>query len=82
MKRNIGIMTIIILLVSTGLLGWTFFQRLNLTYNSEGKFFDEGLVTVYHKQSIISYGFLTFVSLALTILIFYITLKGKKKSQV
>jgi hypothetical protein len=49
-------------------MAWTFFTRMTMAYNEEGRYFDELSMTVYKKQSVWAYGLLTTISLILTIL--------------
>ena len=69
------ILTIILFLV-TVLMSFVFVNRLTLSYNSEGRYFDESSLTVYHKQAVAVYGLLLFIGLVLTLLAFYKTRKA------
>lgn len=74
MKIVLTILTIILASV-TLLTAMIFVNRLKLSYNSEGKSFDESLLTVYHEQAIIVYGLLLLSGFLLTLLTFYKTRK-------
>lgn len=57
----------------------TFFKRLRLPYNSEGRYFDENASLVYHQQAVFFYGLLAAVFIGLTLLIAYTTKKHFKQ---
>ena len=69
-----AILTIILSLV-TLFMSIVFVNRLTLSYNSEGRYFDESSLIVYHKQAVAVYGLLFFSGLVLTLLAFYKTRK-------
>lgn len=75
MKIAFTILTIILVLV-TLLIAMVFVNRLTLSYNSEGRYFDESSSTVYHEQAVTVYGLLFFSGLVLTLLTFYKTRKA------
>jgi hypothetical protein len=74
MKFVMTTLTVVLVLV-TLILTYTFIASLTLTYNSEGNYFDESSMVVYHKQDIEAYGFFTFVTVILTSLAIYKTKK-------
>lgn len=55
-----------------------FIDRLILPYNSEGNYFDQKDLVVYHQQSIVAYGLLTFIFLTTTIISIYFMMKKIK----
>jgi cell division protein FtsX len=75
MKIAMTILTIILSLV-TVLISFVFVNRLTFSYNSEGRYFDESSLIVYHKQAVAVYGLLFFIGLVLTLLAFYKTRKA------
>ena len=63
----------VIMAIITLFIAIVFLNRLALSYNSEGKYFDENSSTVYHEQAIAVYGLLFFVGTSLTLLALYKT---------
>lgn len=47
--------------------GFLYVTRLRMEYNTEGTFFDTTSGIVYHEQSVLVFGILTFALLLLTI---------------
>ena len=85
MKSTIKILLILItsvLTILTAICGLAFLNRLTLSYNSEGRYFDENKMIVYHQQSIIGYGFLTFIFLMATIFFAYWTIQKFKLKKI
>lgn len=74
MKVLMTILTVVLVLV-TLLLTYAFIDSLILPYNSEGNYFDENSMVVYHQQDVEAYGFLTFIAIILTSLAVYKTKK-------
>ena len=74
MKIIFTILTIILALV-TLLIASIFVNRLTLSYNSEGRYFDESSLTVYHEQGVSVYGLIFLSGLVLTLLTLYKTKK-------
>ena len=74
LKIAFTILTITLVLV-TLITAMVFVNRLTLSYNSEGRYFDESSLTVYHEQAIPFYGILFVCVLILTLLTFYKTRK-------
>lgn len=62
----------------TTILIITFVKRLNMDFNSEGRYFDEDLLVVYEEQSKMVYGFLSFLFLMLSLYILKITFNSYK----
>ena len=56
------------LTILTTIFCWTFYSRLKFDYNSEGNYFDEKNVVVYHEQAVFVYGTIAFVLFCLTFL--------------
>ena len=54
-------------------------NRLSLTYNSEGNFFNESSATVYHEHEVLVYGLITLFLFILTLIFTILTLKNYKK---
>ena len=54
----------------------TFVKRLILPYTSEGRYFDEKSVVVYHEQAIISYGILSLLLVCGILLVAYKIVRG------
>ena len=54
---------------------FTFINTSSYSYNSEGRYFDENSLTVYHEQAVPVYGLLSFIGIALTLLAIYKTRK-------
>lgn len=61
MKRFILCFTTFILLVITFFAMKMFVERLRMPFNSEGNYFDPISEVVYHQQSVISYGIISFL---------------------
>jgi hypothetical protein len=78
MKIVFTILTIVLMLV-TLYIAIVFVYRLTLSYNSEGRYFDESSLAVYHEQAVTVYGLLFFSGLVLTLLTFYKTRKAFDK---
>ena len=74
MKVVMTTLTVVLVLV-TLTLTYAFITSLTLTYNSEGNYFDESSMVVYHQQDVEAYGFLSFVAVVLTSLSVYKTKK-------
>jgi hypothetical protein len=55
-----------------------FIKRSNLSYNSEGKYFDELHAVVYHEQAVQLYGIAAVVCFVPTIVIVVLILRRKK----
>jgi hypothetical protein len=68
---------LIMLILLTSWLAWTFFTRLTLTYNEEGRYLDETTMTVYKQQAVWIYGLLTGIGIVLIALTFVVR-KSKK----
>lgn len=66
----------LLLAILTLFIGLLFWDRASLNYNSEGNYFDGAVV--YHEQSVMVYGILTFLFSAFTMLAGYFAL-GKYK---
>lgn len=66
MKKFIFCTATIILLVSTFFTLTTFAQRLRMPFNDEGNYFDPTTMIVYHQQSILSYGVISFLLLLIS----------------
>lgn len=62
----------------TTILIITFVKRLNMDFNSEGRYFDEDSLVVYEEQSKMVYGFLSFLFLMLSLYILKITFNSYK----
>ena len=62
----------------TTILIITFVKRLNMDFNSEGRYFDEDLLVVYEEQYKMVYGFLSFLFLMLSLYILKITFNSYK----
>jgi hypothetical protein len=75
MKMIFTLLTIILALPTIS-IAIIFVNRLTLSYNSEGRYFDESSLTVYHEQAVTVYGCLFFSGLVLTLLTFYKTRKA------
>ena len=82
MTKIILIITTTLLTILTIIFVMTFIDRLTLPYNSEGNYFDEKDSIVYHQQSIIAYGILTFIILTTTIISTYFMMKKMKKKSI
>ena len=65
--------------LSSLLLGWTFFSRLQLAYNDAGRYFDANHGVVYEQQAVGFYGFSTGLSSILTLIFLFFTVKNFKK---
>lgn len=72
MKRMLLIPWLIMLILLTSWLAWTFFTRLTLTYNEEGRYLDETTMIVYKQQAVWIYGFLTGIGIFLIALTFVV----------
>jgi len=57
-----------VLIMATTFFAVTFFNRLTLPFNSEGNYFDNNAGIVYHKQSVLVYGLITFILVLVTVL--------------
>ena len=79
MKRIILTSLSAILFLFTLLFAWIFFTHLTLPYNDEGRYFDEDSMTVYKQQSVLLYGLITVVNLALTSVTIVLTKRLYKK---
>ncbi|MBK5721884.1 hypothetical protein JGH11_13475 [Dysgonomonas sp. Marseille-P4677] len=55
-----------------------FINRLNLPYNSEGRY-SEGII-VYHEQAVEVFGIISFVFIIITILLAYLLYKSLRKN--
>ena len=75
MTRIVLTITTSILTILTVIFGLAFISTITLPYNSEGNYFDESSMVVYHKQTMEVYGILTFLLFALTIISAYLTIK-------
>lgn len=72
MKRILLIPWLIMLILVTSWLAWTFFTRLTLAYNEEGRYLDETTMIVYKQQAVWIYGFLTGIGIVLIALTFVV----------
>lgn len=81
MKKTLLIIGTIVLMLLTGLSGYTFNNRLALPYNSKGSYYDFSSGIVYHQQSVEVYAVITFVLFSLTILTGFYTVKSFRKSR-
>lgn len=79
MKYILYILTTIIGLI-TSLFIWIYIQRVNLDYNSEGRFFSAEDGIVYHNQAKEVYGILALFGVILTGLLF-VRLILRRKTQ-
>ena len=64
-------------IVSTCIVAATFIKRIGLSYNDEGRYFDEVNAVVYHQQAIVIYGLLLFGLLAVTAGVIFLAVKAK-----
>lgn len=64
--KFIQVIILIVILIGTSAIGWTFVNRVRLPYNSEGHYFDEAASVVYHKQAVEVYGLLFIILLAVS----------------
>lgn len=60
MKRKLALIGIMILSVLILIFGYLFVESLFMPFNSEGNYFDESTMTVYHEQEKEVYGIITF----------------------
>ncbi|HRE56690.1 MAG TPA: hypothetical protein PLW09_02630 [Candidatus Kapabacteria bacterium] len=81
MKKILLIIPTILLAILTIVFASIFINRLTLPYNSVGNYFSETDGIVYHEQSVISYGVLTFVLSTTTIILTYLTIIKTSKKQ-
>jgi TRAP-type C4-dicarboxylate transport system permease small subunit len=68
MKNIRYILTLIVGLI-TVFFTWTYIQRANFDYNSEGRFFSADDQIVYSQQAKELYGILTIIGLILTVIL-------------
>jgi hypothetical protein len=67
MKKIASLLSAIILIFLSTIIGKILINRVSLHYNSDGKYFNENSLMVYDKQAIIGYGILLFMTLGLTL---------------
>lgn len=65
--RVTQLLLLVILLILFAFFGLGFLNTYHLPYNEEGRYFDESNSLVYHEQSVLVYGFLSFLLLLLVI---------------
>lgn len=65
--RGTQLLLLVILLILFAFIGLGFLNSYLLPYNEEGRYFDEANSLVYHKQSVLGYGFSAFILLLLFI---------------
>jgi hypothetical protein len=69
MKKTGWILVLVILILLTSGFVWTFFTRLALPYNEEGRYLDEAHMTVYNQQAVGVYGLFAGIGIVLMALI-------------
>jgi hypothetical protein len=67
MKKIASLLSAIILIFLSTIIGKILINRVSLRYNSEGKYFDENSLMVYDEQAIIGYGILFVIALGLAL---------------
>jgi hypothetical protein len=68
MTKAIWIIFSTVSFILTLIFSLTFITRTRLSYNEEGRYFDENDMVVYHEQAEVVYGLLTIVFLSLTVI--------------
>ena len=72
MKFLMTLITIILIIV-TLLVTYTFAHRLTLPYNSEGNYFDDNSMVVYHQQAVQVLGLFSIIAITVSVVVIYKT---------